>query len=91
MNCENTTFGCSLINILESKKPFTISDVMKFGVKDNNQDLHNICTTQGIQSCILAPVIKGDKLLGIIELVSSQTGELNPLNANNLDLILPYI
>jgi hypothetical protein len=35
MNCENTTFGCSLINILESKKPFTISDVMKFGVKDN--------------------------------------------------------
>ena len=91
INCENTTFGCSLTNILESKKPFAISDVMKFGAKDSNQGFAQHLLTQGIQSCILAPVIKGDKLLGIMELVSSQTGELNSLNANNLDLILPYI
>jgi hypothetical protein len=91
INCENTTFGCSLTNILESKKPFAISDVMKFGADGNNQGFAQHLLTQGIQSCILAPVIKGDKLLGIMELVSSQTGELNSLNANNLDLILPYI
>jgi hypothetical protein len=41
--------------------------------------------------CILAPVIKDDKLLGIMELVSSKPKQLNSINANNLDLILPYI
>lgn len=91
INCENTTFGCSLKNILESKKPFSISNVMEFGSTDSNQGLAEHLLSQGIQSCILAPVIKGDNLLGIIELVSSQLGELNSINANNLDLILPYI
>jgi GAF domain-containing protein len=43
---------------------------------------------QGIKSCILAPVIKDDKLLGIMELVSSKPKQLNSINANNLDLIL---
>jgi GAF domain-containing protein len=42
---------------------------------------------QGIKSCILAPVIKDDKLLGIMELVSSKPKQLNSINANNLDLI----
>jgi GAF domain-containing protein len=31
---------------------------------------------QGIKSCILAPVIKDDKLLGIMELVSSKPKQL---------------
>jgi hypothetical protein len=78
MNCENTTFGCSLINILESKKPFTISDV-KFGVKITIKDLHNIYLHR--YSKLYSSSSKGDKLLGIIELVSSQIGELNSLNA----------
>jgi hypothetical protein len=34
---------------------------------------------------------KEDKLLGIMELVSSKPKQLNSINANNLDLILPYI
>lgn len=91
LDCESSVFGCSLKNILLSKKPFAISNVEKFGSIEGNHDLAQHFLSQNIKSCILAPVIKDDKLLGIMELVSSQIGELNSLNANNLDLILPYI
>jgi hypothetical protein len=91
LDCENTVFGCSLKNILVSKKPFSISNVSQFSKIHGNEDFAEHLLSQNIQSCILAPVIKGKKLLGIIELVSSEIGKLNSLNANNLDLILPYI
>jgi hypothetical protein len=91
LDCENTVFGCSLKNILVSKRPFSISNVSKFSKIHGNEDFGQHLLSQDIQSCILAPIVKGKRLLGIIELVSSEIGKLNSLNANNLDLILPYI
>jgi hypothetical protein len=91
IDCENTVFGCSLKNILDSRKPFSISNVTQFGTTAGNSEFAKHLLSQEIQSCILAPVVKGKRLLGIIELVSSEVGKLNSLNANNLDLILPYI
>ncbi len=49
--------------------------------------LHN----QGIQSFILAPVIKNDTLLGVLELVSPQKHVLNTVTANKLDIIMPFL
>jgi GAF domain-containing protein len=46
---------------------------------------------QGIGSLILAPVVKNGHLLGIIELVSRRVGELNSINANQLEIVMPYI
>ncbi|WP_035673485.1 GAF domain-containing protein [Flavobacterium sp. 83] len=90
-DCRNALFGCSLENILEQSKPFVISNVKKFATTAGNEKLGEHFIRQNIQSCILAPVIKNDKLLGIIELVSAKPRELNSINANNLDLILPYL
>ena len=90
-DCKNALFGCSLKNILEQNKPFIISNVEKFSAIPGNEKLGEHFSKQNIQSCILAPVIKNEKLLGIIELVSAKPRELNSVNANNLDLILPYL
>lgn len=91
VDCKNALFGCSLKNILEQNKPFIISNVEKFTLTSGNEKLGEHLLKQNIKSCILAPVLKNDKLLGIIELVSAKPRELNSINVNNLDLILPYL
>ncbi|WPR70941.1 GAF domain-containing protein [Flavobacterium sp. NG2] len=90
-SCQNAIFGCSLQTLLEDKKPFIISDIDSFSKKTTNTSFANHLLKQNIKSCILAPVIKEKKLLGIIELVSSQPKVLNSINVNNLDLLLPYV
>ncbi|WP_418263452.1 GAF domain-containing protein [Flavobacterium faecale] len=87
--CKNALFGCTLQALIEEKKPFIISDVDRFAT--NNALFANHLSKQNIKSCILAPVIKNDKLLGVIELMSSQPKILNSINVNNLDLLLPYV
>ncbi|WP_367768521.1 GAF domain-containing protein [Flavobacterium sp. WC2421] len=91
VDCNKAFFGCSQITLLNEKKPFIISNVEKFSTILGNETLGNHLLKQNIKSCILAPVLKNGKLLGIIELVSSKTRELNSINANNLDLLLPYV
>lgn len=89
--CEKAFLGCSFSTLLQDKKPFSISNVEHFSTIPGNEMFAKHLLAQGIKSCILAPVIKDNKLLGIMELVSSQPRQLNSINANNLDLILPYI
>lgn len=89
--CSNTSFGQKLENILRDKKLLAISNVKKFAKIPGNEKLGKHLLKQKIKSCILAPVLKDDKVLGIMELVSTSFNSLNSLNANNLDLILPYV
>lgn len=91
VDCNNSLFGCSLESILNQNKPFIISNVEQFAQEINNKKLGNYLLSQEIKSCILAPVIKNGKLLGIIELVSSKSRALNSINVNNLNMILPYV
>lgn len=46
---------------------------------------------QGIKSAILAPISVNGELLGVLELVSGKVNELNSVNANKLDDVMPYI
>jgi hypothetical protein len=91
MDCKNTIYGCSLEAILEEKKPIIISDVEQFSKISGNERLAKHLLQQNIKSCIFAPVIKDDIILGIIELVSEKPKELNTINATNLDLIISYL
>jgi hypothetical protein len=91
MDCKSTIYGCSFETILEEKKPIIISDVQQFSKIPGNERLAQHLLLQNIQSCIFAPVIKHNTILGIIELVSAKPKELNTINATNLDLILPYL
>jgi hypothetical protein len=89
--CKNAVFGCSLQTLIDEQNPFIMSDIYAFSKITNNNTLANHLLQQNIKSCILAPVIKNKKLLGVIELVSSQPKVLNSINANNIDLLLPYV
>lgn len=87
---DNTESKCANIlskkiyqTLIEDKKTLALSDVSKFSCKDDNSSFGLHLLSQNIQSCILAPVVKDGKLLGIIEMVSSIKGSLNSLNAKN--------
>ncbi|MCC9066566.1 GAF domain-containing protein [Flavobacterium piscisymbiosum] len=91
VDCKNAFFGCSFENLLDNKEPFVISNVKKFIEESSNKRLGEHLLKQGIQSCVFAPVIKDDHLLGIVELVSKNIRDLNSVNATKLELVLPYL
>jgi hypothetical protein len=91
LECKNALLGCSFENLLENKKAITISNVGKFALMPGNEILGSHLLKQNIHSCIFAPIIKNDILLGVVELVSASPRELNSINASKLDLILPYL
>jgi hypothetical protein len=91
IDCKNGVLGCSFENLLENKKAIIISNVEKFALLPENEKLGHHLLKQNIHSCIFAPILKNDILLGIVELVSASARELNSINAGKLDLILPYL
>ncbi|KDN56355.1 GAF domain-containing protein [Flavobacterium seoulense] len=91
IECCNAFCGCSLEKLLNDKEPISISNVAAFGTITGNSKFAQILLDQDIQSCIFTPVVKDDKLLGIIELASATPRALNSVNANNIKLILPNI
>ena len=91
LDCQNEFLGCSFEKLLETKTPLSISNVEKFALIPGNEKLATHLLQQNIHSCIFAPIVKNNTILGIIELVSSKKRELNSLNARKLNLILPYL
>lgn len=89
--CSNARFESFSGCIIREKEIFIISDRETF-FKENSKDVLGIhLKKQNIQSFILAPIIKGDELLGVFELASGKPRALNSVNANKLELILPYL
>nr|WP_288834060.1 GAF domain-containing protein [uncultured Flavobacterium sp.] len=91
IECCNAFLGCSLNTLLEAKETISISNVEAFAGIPGNERFAQILLDQNIKSCIFTPVVKDNKLLGIIELVSATPRSLNSINANNLQLIIPNI
>ncbi len=89
--CKNALCSSSFETLIREQKYFTISDTMRFVECSEDKSLAKHLLEQNIRSCILAPVVKDDKILGIIELASSYPQKLNSLNANKLELIMPFL
>jgi len=68
-----------------------IPDVDEYAVKHKTNLLAKNLQEQGIKSCILAPISRGNELLAVLELVSSKRNSLHSLNATKLDDVMPYI
>lgn len=90
-DCKNALCGCSYEYLIENQNVFIIPDVHEFAKEEQNQLFAKQLLSQNIKSCLLAPVIKDNKLLGIIELASSEVRALNSINANKLELIMPFL
>lgn len=90
-DCKNALCGCSYESLIENNQSFIIPNVAEFAINERKDRFANHLLNQGVQSFLLAPVIKDDKLLGLLELASPTTRALNSVNANKLELILPYL
>lgn len=90
-DCTNDVLGCIFKELLDKQEPFVISDVEKLKGDLKYQQLSEYLLDQNIKSCVLAPVINNGQLLGIVELMSSESRALNSVNAHKLDLVLPYL
>ncbi|RWY49976.1 GAF domain-containing protein [Mucilaginibacter gilvus] len=89
--CSDTLCTHSLTTVVNEKIYFAISDINKYLAENPTSVMARRFKEQGINSVILAPVIKNGKMLGVIELVSGHKGELNSINANQLDVVMPFI
>ncbi len=82
----------SLSEIVKERKTYVISDIEKL-VKNKEKlplYLKNLYK-QNIKSVIMAPVMNETEILGILEVVSYEKYELNSINVNKLDMVMPYI
>jgi hypothetical protein len=81
----------SFQHLIQGKEFFAISDAIDFQASNPESQLAATLLSQNIKSFILAPVIKNNVLLGILELVSPRTKELNSINANKLEVVMPFL
>jgi hypothetical protein len=89
--CLGILCNYSYESLIEQRKPLIFSNVELFKESTGLSLLAKMLLSQGVNSCVLAPIVKDNNLLGIMEIVSSTAGSLNSINANKLNLILPFI
>lgn len=83
----SSSYNC----LVKKKEYFAISDVGEFITADPENLLGNYFHQHGIRSFILAPVVKNGQLLGVLELLSLRSKELNSINANKLEVVMPFL
>nr|WP_294795805.1 GAF domain-containing protein [uncultured Mucilaginibacter sp.] len=77
--------------IVYKKTYFAGSNVGKMLQEQPDSELLLHLKKQDIQSFILAPVVKNDLLLGVLELVSPYQKDLNSITANKLAVVMPFL
>lgn len=90
--CRNALGSCMIDTLVGQNKYFIISDVKEYLlVGEEERELAEHLLSQNIHSCIFAPIMKDEKMLGIVELVSSIPKQLNSINANKMDMVMPFL
>ncbi|TXN38105.1 GAF domain-containing protein [Flagellimonas hymeniacidonis] len=91
-SCDAMLCGYSYDKLFKDNTYFAISNVEKYFKKsEGKQQPYKNLHEQGIKSAILAPIADNGVLLGVLELVSGTVNELNSVNANKLDDVMPFI
>ncbi|MEZ4803574.1 MAG: GAF domain-containing protein [Gelidibacter sp.] len=90
-DCKQALCESSYHALIKEKSYFTISDLDHLYKLNPKESSYGTLYKQGIKSAIFAPIASQGKLLGILELISDKPKELNSVNANKLDEVMPYI
>lgn len=90
-DCSKGLYTCFCGCVINQKQNFIIPSISDFEAGKGNEAFAQLLKSKNIQSCILAPVVKGEEILGIFELSSQKARALNSINAKKLELILPYL
>src|SRR5690606_5852849 len=91
LDCKTMLCHQSREVLLKDKKYLAISDIEKKTASQCGEMPYKVLDQQGLKSAILIPISTGEELVGVLELVSKKSYELNSINAKKLDDILPYI
>lgn len=90
-SCDTMLCGYSYDKLFKENTYFAISNVEKYYKKTKGGQPYKNLHEQGIKSAVLAPIADNGNLLGVLELVSTTVNELNSINANKLDDVMPFI
>ncbi len=90
-NCKDALCKGTYYFMFEKSTYFAISDVKKYQESTPDEKMYKNLIAQGINSAIIAPIKSEGKLLGILEIVSPNVQELNSINANKLQDVMPYL
>ncbi len=91
LSCDDVLCPSSYNNLMRKGSFFAISNVDKAYELSDGMNPYKGLKEQGIRSAIFAPICEKDELLGVLELVSTTTNQLNSINANKLEDVMPYI
>ncbi len=90
-SCEAALCKGTYYYLFEKSTYFAISDVKRYQKSTPDEKMYKNLVDQGINSAIIAPIKSEGKLLGILEIVSPNVQELNSINANKLQDVMPYL
>ena len=90
-DCNTILCQASNDTILNEKSYFAVSNIKKYYKESEQAQPYKNLYDQGFRSCILAPIADEGNLLGVLELVSPNINDLNSLNANKLEDVMPFI
>ena len=77
--------------LLDEHKTVAISNLDKYGDKSNHNLFYQRLTSKNYKSYICAPLLDGNRVIGILELGSTDKLFLNTINANKLDDLVPIL
>ncbi len=89
--CHKVLSKVSYQNLINQHDYFAISNLSEYVANDPDNIVAAQLKSQNIESLILAPIIKDGVLLGILELVSPRAYELNSVNTNKLEIVMPFL
>ncbi|GLB51441.1 hypothetical protein NBRC110019_04800 [Neptunitalea chrysea] len=96
--CEDNHYDChsalcdeAYDAIVVRNKYYAVSNIPKAYAERPNVGPFKTLLDGGVKSAILAPISNDGKLLGTIEIGSPRIIELNTINANKLDDVIPYL
>lgn len=89
--CHKVLSKASYQNLINQHEYYAVSNLSEYLANDPGNIVASQLKSQNIESLILAPIIKDGTLLGILELVSPRVSELNSVNANKLEIVMPFL
>lgn len=90
-NCNTAMCRNTLYQLIENKKHFSIPDLDIYAQNTNNDRLSQTLLSKGFKSCLLTPITKKDKLIGVLGLVCKRKNALNIINAEKLEDFIPNL
>ena len=89
--CNEALCQESYRKLIDHNSYFVISDVDKYYDMSEGMPPYKGLHDQNFKSALFAPIAKEGQLLGVLELVSDKANDLNSVNAQKLDDVIPYI